>query len=80
MEHYVNGHRFENDYKWEHKLDQPYDYAKHGLIKHLLSHKIIESKNKILQNLLQYYEKTFVFLMKYVDILKNFKNPHWKNR
>jgi hypothetical protein len=33
-----------------------------------------------LRILLNYLESSLVFLMKYVDVLKNFKNIHWKNR
>ena len=80
METHINGYRYYNKDNWEIKLHQPYDYVKKGLVNHLLSHTIIESKNPILRIILQYYEKTLIFLMKYVDVLKNFKNYNWQNR
>lgn len=75
-----NGHRWYNNDTWETRLNQPYDYQKHGLINKLLSHTITNTTNPITQIVLQYYEKSLIFLMKYIDILKNFKNYNWKNR
>lgn len=75
-----NGSRFKEYYKWEIVKNSPYDYEKFGLLKHILSSKIVDSNNKILKIVLKYYENSLVFLMKYVDILKNFKNIYWKNR
>ena len=80
MEVHANGYRYYNNDEYETKLHQPYDYAKKGLVNHLLSHTIVETTNPILKIMLQYYEKTLIFLMKYVDILKNFKNYNWQNR
>ena len=80
MEVHANGYRYYHNDEYETKLHQPYDYAKKGLIRHLLSHSIVETTNPILKIILQYYEKTLIFLMKYVDILKNFKNYNWQNR
>lgn len=74
-----NGHRFVNNYKWEELKNQPYNYAQNGLIKHLLSHKIVESKNPILQYILSFYENSIIYFFKSVDILKNFHNFNWKN-
>jgi len=75
-----NGHRFSDYYLWEDLKNQPYNYEKQGLIRHLLSHKIVESKNKLLQYVLRYYEYSIVYYFKAADILKNFKNFNWKNR
>jgi hypothetical protein len=80
MEIRGNGNRFNNYYKWEIVKNQPYDYAKHGLLRHIMSPTIVDTTNPILKVLLQYVESSFVFVMKYIDILKNFKNIHWKNR
>lgn len=75
-----NGTRFKEYWKWEDRKQSPYDYENLGLLKHLLSERIIESKNIILQNILSYVEQSLVFVMKYIDRLKHFKNYHWKNR
>jgi hypothetical protein len=79
MEIHENGYRFRNNYKWEDLKNQPYNYAQEGLVKHLLSHKIIESKNKVLQFILKYYEGSIIYFFKAADYLKNFKNYNWKN-
>lgn len=81
MEVYKNGHRYYNYNRWEQRgTIKPYDYERYGLLKHLLSHKIIESKNQTLQYFLQFLENTLVMLMKLVERLKNFKNYAYTNR
>ena len=80
MEIRTNGTRYANYSKWNKTKNEPYDYAKNGLLNKILSHKITETDNHILKTILSFYEKSFIFLMKYVDVLKNFKNYHWKNR
>ena len=80
MKVYENGHRFENYDAFEQRLHQPYNYSKYGLFKHLMSHKITESMNKPLQIMLTYVDKSFCFLLRYIDELKYFKNYLWKNR
>lgn len=80
MKYNTNGYRFRNYYKWEYKKYSEYDYQRDGLLKHLLPKIIVESQNPILKFILNYVETSLIFLMKYVDKLKNFKNIHWKNR
>lgn len=80
MKVYENGHRFVNYDAFERRLNQPYNYKKYGLLKHLISHKIIESKNIPLQTILSFVDRSFVHLLNYIDQLKNFKNYLWKNR
>jgi hypothetical protein len=75
-----NGTRFKKYWKWEDRKQSPYDYENKGLLKHLLSERITTSKNVILQNILSYIEQSLIFVMKYIDRLKHFKNYHWKNR
>ena len=65
---------------WESRKNVPYNYERDGLLNKILSHKIVESTNTPLQIILQYYEKSLIFLMKYTDKLRYFKNPHWNNR
>lgn len=80
MEIRNNGTRFIDYNKWEDIKHQPYNYAKYGLLRHIMSNSIVNTTNPILGFLLQYIETSLIFLMKYTDILKNFKNIHWKNR
>lgn len=74
-----NRHRFLNNYKWEELKTQPYDYVNNGLVRHLLSNKMINSKNPILKYILSVYEASIIYMLKTVDILKNFHNYNWKN-
>ena len=80
MEIRNNGTRFINYHKWENVKHAPYDYAKEGLLKHIMSPAIVNTTNSTLKLLLQYVETSLMFTMKYTDVLKNFKNIHWKNR
>lgn len=79
----TNGTRY-NDYKkdyYKNKTgDKRYDYVQHGILQNIMSRKIIETKNEVLQNILDYFERSIIFLLKYTDELKNFKNIHYKNR
>lgn len=80
MEVRSNGMRYNNYDKWEVIKHAPYNYTKNGLLKHIMSPAIVNTNNYALKILLQYIESSLSFAMKYVDILKNFKNIHWKNR
>lgn len=74
MKTHNNGHRYYNYCKWEKRMNQPYDYARNGLLKHLMSHDIIESKNSTLQYLLKYIENTFTIVMKSIERFQHFKD------
>ena len=80
MEARSNGMRFVEYRKWEYAKNIPYDYAKDGLLNHIMSPAIVNTTNPILKHILNFVESSLMFAMKYTDILKNFKNPHWKNR
>lgn len=80
MEIYDNGNRFESFVAYNETLNDPYDYKRKGLLRLLMSSTITESKNPILKYMLAYEEKSLIFIMKYVDILRNFRNWYWKNR
>jgi hypothetical protein len=80
MEVRNNGTRFYNYDNWEIIKYTPYNYAKHGLLKYIMSSQIVNTTNPALKALLQYVESSLFFVMKYTDILKHFKNIHWKNR
>ena len=75
-----NGTYNERYKSWEQLAHQPYDYKNEGLVKKILSHKITESDSPIIQYILQIYEESLVFCMKYIDILQNYFNYNWKNR
>lgn len=80
MEVRNNGTRFFNYHKWEIIKHTPYNYIREGLLKHIMSNQIVNTTNPALKILLQFVESSLFFVMKYTDILKNFKNIHWKNR
>lgn len=80
MEKRPSGTRYKFYDQWDYVKNENYDYEKNGILNKIISHQISESKNEILQIILQYYEQTFIFLMKYIDKLKNFKNCGLKNR
>ena len=79
-----NGTRFEQYQKsefYKNKTKDPsYDYEKYGIFANIMSRKIVESKNVILQSILNFCEKSLLYLIKYTDELKHFKDVHWKNR
>jgi hypothetical protein len=80
MEVRGNGMRFYNYDKWEHSKYESYNYKKQGLLNRVMSPAIVNTNNPFLRVILQYVESSLVFVMQYVDILKNFKNVRWKNR
>ena len=75
-----NGSRYKDNKLWEDKKYSPYDYERNGLLQHILSNRVVNSNNEFLKFILRYYEKSIIFVLKYIDQLKNFKNYHWKNR
>lgn len=75
-----NGNRYKHYQHWENVKNAPYDYERYGLLNKILSNRIYNTTNEYLKIILNYYEKSLVFVMKYVDRLKHFKNPYWKNR
>lgn len=84
MEIRTNGTRFEkyikSDFYKSLRKNPVYDYEKNGILVNLMSSKITSSKNEILQYILNFFEKSILFLIKYTDELKHFKDIHWKNR
>lgn len=80
MEIRNNGTRFLEYRRWENIKHASYDYAKDGLLRYIMSPVIVNTNNPALKFLLQYVEVSLMFAMKYTDVLKNFKNIHWKNR
>lgn len=80
MDKQINGKRFEPYKEWERILSPEYDYTRKGLVKRIISKPIAKTKNPILKIVLQFYESSIVYMLKSIDILKNFKNVHSKNR
>lgn len=80
MEIRSNGTRFIKYRHWEDVKNSSYDYANEGLLTHIMSPVILNTTNPALKAVLQFVESSLVFVMKYTDLLKNFKNIHWKNR
>jgi hypothetical protein len=80
MEIRGNGIRFNNYNKWEYQRYVPYNYQREGLLKKLMSPGIVNTTNPILKVIIEFVENSLVFTMKYIDILKNFKNIYWTNR
>lgn len=80
MDQQLNGSRYRHYREWEDIKCAPYDYEKNGLVKRIVSKPISHTDNPVLKIVLQFYESSIVFLLKYVDILKHFKDVHWKNR
>ena len=74
MNIYKTGEKYKGYRTWETRLNTPYDYEKDGLMRHLLSHVILESNNTSLRMMISYIEEVYVKLMKFVERLKNFKN------
>lgn len=62
---------------WERRKHQPYDYAKKGLLNKILPEVITSTTNPTTARMLDFVEYSLVFLMKYVDVLKNFKDYNW---
>jgi hypothetical protein len=75
-----NGYKYKNYSEWEILKNNPYDYEKYGLLKHIMSNKIVNAENPILQIILKYIENSLIYVMKNIDHLKHFKNYHYYNR
>lgn len=75
-----NGERFKDYILWENTKQTPYNYEREGLVKRIVSKPIANTDNPVLKIVLGFYESSIVFLLKYIDILKHFKDVHWKNK
>lgn len=75
-----NGVRYKNNRLWETRLHAPYDYVNDGLLRHMMSPRIVNSQNPVLQYIIKNVEASLVFAMQYIDILQNCFNYNWKNR
>ena len=59
--------------------NQAYDYGRYGLLNKVLPKVICETKNTSTRAVLRFVEYILVWLMRYVDDLKNFKNWNYKD-
>ena len=73
MEIRNNSTRFINYDEWEITKFNSYNYVKNGLLTHIMSKPIVNTNNPALKILLQFVESSLFFVMKYTDLLKNFK-------
>lgn len=76
----ANGTRYSKYKKLNSTLHQPYDYENEGLLRRVMSHKLWNSKNPILQYILGFVERSMVFCMKVASDLENFYNYNHYNR
>jgi hypothetical protein len=75
-----NGTRFKKYTNYSQNKVAEYDYENNGILKHMMTPSIVNSKNQVLSLLRDHCEQCIIFILKYTDQLKNFKNYHWKNR
>ena len=78
MEYRPLGTRYKNLGRYDMVKHKPYDYKSSGLLKHVLPAVVMNTKNKTTKLVLDFVEAVQLFLISYVDELKQFKNPHFK--
>lgn len=80
MKIHSNGDRFKNNYLYNERLHNPYDYKNDGLIQHIIPRKIFTTTNTTLKWFLNTFDTSMIFVFNYIDKLKHFKNYTNKNR
>ncbi len=75
-----NGTKYKMYFLWENIKNPKYNYNAYGILPTIMSKDIINTKNKALKYILSFYDNSIIFLLNYIDELRNFKNIHWKNR
>lgn len=78
MEYRAPGTKYDYISKCEQSKYAPYDYKNKGILPQVLPKVITQTKNKTTQIVLQLIETTTIFLLKYVDELKYFKNWNYR--
>lgn len=78
MEYRPLGTRYEHIGRYDIVKHKPYNYKKAGLLRSNMPAVITNTKNKTTRIVLDFVEAVQLFLISYVDELKQFKNPHWK--
>lgn len=77
MEYRLPGTRYKNCGKYDKVEQAPYNYERDGLLNKLLPRVITNTENKTTRLILDFVEQTSVFLLRYVDKLKYFKDPFY---
>lgn len=77
MEYRVLGTRYAGTNRYDVIRHKPYDYKK-DFLKQVLPEVITSTKNQTTRLVLQFVEHAMLFLISYVDELKQFKNPNYK--
>lgn len=78
MEYRLPGTRYKNLGRYDQVEQAPYNYERNGLLKKLLPSVIVNTKNATTKLVLDFVEQAAVFLLRYVDELKYFKDPFHK--
>lgn len=78
MEYRPLGTRYEPVGRYDIIKHQPYNYKKSGLLRLVMPEVITKTTNKTTRLILDFVEAVQLFLISYVDELKQFKNPHWR--
>ena len=78
MEYRTPGTKYQNSGQYDLTMHKPFDYKKHGLLKQMLPKVITNTKNSTTKLVLEFVEHAMLFLISYVDELKNFKNPNFR--
>lgn len=68
-----NGFRYKELYHHENAKHIGYNYERYGLLNKILPKYITSTQNEFTRATLEYIEYQLVWLMRYVDKLKNFK-------
>ena len=68
----TNGERYINYKKWSKTANLNYDYESNGILTNIMSKRIIDTTNPILQFILGIVEKSLIFVLKYGKILPRY--------
>lgn len=77
-EYRPNGTRWEYTKKHQRAKWQPYDYARQGLLNKLLPEHVYNAKNTTTRAVFKFVEDVCVEILKYVDMLRHFKDWNWR--
>lgn len=70
--------RYEYLQDYNRSKHNPYDYRKNGLLNRMMSPVITNTSNRTTRLVLDFVEAAFVFILDYVDELRNFKNWNYR--
>lgn len=78
MEYRTPGTKYQTLGQHDMVMHEPFNYKKNGLLKQMLPKVITGTKNSTTKLVLEFVEHAMLFLISYVDELKNFKNPNFR--